>query len=379
MRILSLLLLAAATAADDRPWTRHTIDNTSRGADGVRLADVNRDGRPDIVTGWEEGGVVRVYHNPGADAVRRPWPAVTVGRVASPEDAVFVDLDGDGALDVVSSTEGSERTVFVHWASRSGDWRTEPIPASRNAMRWMFALPLQVDGRHGIDLFAGAKEQGAKIGWFESPPNPRDLAAWLWHPLRAAGWIMSLIAHDMDGDGDADLLFSDRKGPRSGVSWLENPTWREHPIGDAGREVMFLSTADLDQDGLVDVLSTVKPRWIGFHRRLSRDGKSWQESHIPLPAIAGTAKAVRAADLDLDGRQDLVFTCEQAVGEKTGVMWLAGPHWKPRVLGGPAGVKYDLIELVDLDDDGDLDLITTEETDNLGVVWYENPVRRKPG
>ena len=46
------------------PWPRHTIDATSRGADGARLGDVNRDGRPDLVTGWEEGGVVRVYLPP---------------------------------------------------------------------------------------------------------------------------------------------------------------------------------------------------------------------------------------------------------------------------------------------------------------------------
>jgi hypothetical protein len=120
----------------------------------------------------------------------------------------------------------------------------------------------------------------------------------------------------------------------------------------------------------------VKPRWIYVHRRLSRDGTKWEESRVPIPDTSGTAKAVQAADLDLDGQLDLVFTCEQAGGEKTGVMWLAGPDWKPRPLGGPEGVKYDRIELVDLDRDGDLDLITTEENDNLGVIWYENPARR---
>ena len=33
------------------------IDASSRGADGVRLADVNGDGLMDITTGWEEGGI----------------------------------------------------------------------------------------------------------------------------------------------------------------------------------------------------------------------------------------------------------------------------------------------------------------------------------
>jgi hypothetical protein len=31
---------------------------------------------------------------------------------------------------------------------------------------------------------------------------------------------------------------------------------------------------------------------------------------------------------------------------------------------------------VDLDNDGDLDVITTEEVKNLGVIWYENPSQK---
>src|SRR5690606_3602058 len=74
--VTSIWLISPPIAADY--WERHTIDNTSRGADGVRLGDVNGDGRPDIATPWEEGGVVCVYLHPGVDAVKAPWPAVTV-------------------------------------------------------------------------------------------------------------------------------------------------------------------------------------------------------------------------------------------------------------------------------------------------------------
>jgi hypothetical protein len=34
----------------------------------------------------------------------------------------------------------------------------------------------------------------------------------------------------------------------------------------------------------------------------------------------------------------------------------------------------DLIELIDLDTDGDLNVITCEEVANLGLFWYENPL-----
>ncbi len=54
-QLLGQCFASAAGAEFDRPWVRHTIDDSSRGADGVRLGDVNGDGLPDIVTGWKEG------------------------------------------------------------------------------------------------------------------------------------------------------------------------------------------------------------------------------------------------------------------------------------------------------------------------------------
>lgn len=373
-------------------WVRHVIDNTSTGADGVRLADVNRDGLPDIVTGWEEGGSIRVYQNPGRAQSRSEWPKVEVGHVASPEDAVLVDLDGDGALDVVSSCEGNQRAMFVHWAPRAPSsygnasaWRTERFTAA-GAVRWMFAAPLQLDGKHGPDLIAGAKNEQAALGWFEAPAGAHNLSAWQWHPLRPMGWTMSIIPMDMDGDGDADILASDRRPPRSGAFWLENPgpgerqrkPWAEHAIGAQGLEVMFLSTADIDGDGLTDVLSAVAPRALMIHHRQDQAGSAWRTTTISLPEAAGTAKAVTAGDIDGDGRPDLVFSCENAVGDKRGVMWLSAPDWQPHDISGPPGTKYDLVQLIDMDGDGDLDVLTCEERENLGVIWYENPGVRQP-
>lgn len=388
---------ALSADRDAKPWSRHTIDNSSVGADGVRLADVNGDGLPDIVTGWEEGGVVRLYLNPGPARAASRWPAVTVGTVASVEDAVLVDLDGDGALDVVSSCEGKTKAMFIHWAPKDKTrllakevWQTEALPAAQNRMQWMFCLPMQIDGRHGVDLFAGGKNRGGELGWFEAPEHPRQLEAWRWHALREAGWIMSLETADMDGDADLDLVFSDRKGKRSGCFWLENPgrsadltqPWQEHVIGLTGREVMFLTLVDLDRDDLQDVIAAVKPRELIFLRRRSRDGLSWEPHAIPLPLKAGSAKAVNAGDIDLDGKLDLVFTCEGATN-KSGVMWLSyprsatDPEWEAHDICGLDGVKHDLVQLLDLDDDGDLDVLTCEETKNLGVVWYENPARSR--
>ena len=391
----------------DGAWARHTIDDSSLGADGVRLADINGDGRLDITSPWEQGGQVRVYLNPGPDGLRERWPAVTVGEVGDPEDAVFVDLDADGNMDVVSSCEGVTRSMFVHWGPADRGrlldpdaWTTEELPAASGVARWMFALPAQIDGKHGTDLIAGAKGEGAQIGWFEAPADPRDLAAWEFHALYDAGWIMTIRQQDVDLDGDPDIVATDRTGERRGALWLENPgqnsvagtRWDEHRIGPVGEyEAMHNAVADLDADGLEDLLVAVKGEPIRYHRRTRRQPPSWETHLIEIPADAAGGKAVKVADVDLDGQADLIVSCEHATDGKIGVYWLdhggdpTGAKWMPTSISGPEGFIYDLLQMTDLDGDGDLDVLTLEEKGpylaegfqgrELGVIWYENPAR----
>lgn len=386
----------ALAAPADQPWTRHVIDGSSKGADGVRLMDVNGDGLLDVTSGWEQGGVTRAYLHPGHAVVRKPWPAVTVGKTPSVEDAVFVDLDGDGAVDVASSCEGNARQMAVHWAPKDkakyldpAAWEMQVIPASKDMMMWMFCLPMDVDGKHGVDLVAGGKGKAAQIGWWEAPADARDLAKWVFHPMTDCGWVMSILSSDMDGDGDADVVISDRHGPLHGCRWLENPgrsdaaalaaPWKSHAIG-ASETVLFMTLADLDRDGLVDVVCGYKER-IVFIRRLDPAGDRWETHAIAMPDNAGGFKAVSVGDVDMDGKPDLVITCEGASGGKWGVFRLSydkGPteaKWAVHAISGPDGIKHDLCPLVDMDGDGDLDVMTTEENKPLGVIWYENPAR----
>jgi hypothetical protein len=383
----------------EKPWPMHVIDNSSRGADGVRLADVNKDGLMDIATGWEQGGITRVYLHPGYGNVEKQWPAVTVGQTPAVEDAVFVDLDNDGAVDVVSSCQGSAKKIFIHWAPQGkgcyldpAGWRSETFCACDGLTQWMFAVATQMDGKNGVDVIAGGKNSGSQIGWLEAPANPRHVADYQWHSISAVGWIMSIILSDMDEDGDLDVVITDRFGRMRGCRWLENPgpgphqyqQWRNHFIGGKGREVMFAELADLGEDALEDIVVAVRPKSILYISRLDTTGLSWKQREVDLPDSAGTAKAVAVGDIDEDGCKDIVFTCENARG-KCGVGWLSyksdttGKEWAHHdISGNKRGIKYDRVELLDLDGDRDLDVLTCEENQDgvgLGVIWYENPHR----
>lgn len=405
----------------------HVIDNTSRGPDGVRLADANGDSLPDIATGFEQGGVTRVYLHPGHAKVREPWPMVTTGNTRDAEDAVLVDLDGDGAMDVVTCCEGKTKSVFVSWAPadkarflHASAWKCEAVPALAGKAMWMFCLPLQIDGKRGIDLVIGSKaggKQGAlksPFGWLESPENPRDLGSWTWHPITDVGWTMGIESTDMDGDGDTDLILTDRYGNNTGCHWLENDVaaevtrlradggerqtieipdassrrqlpmggWKPHAIGAIGENCMFFALADLDADGLQDVAVITMANKLHAIRRLNREGTQWHDSEVPLPSdIIGRGKGIAVGDFDLDGRMDLVVSFEMSTAPRHSLIWLSsdgspfGGKWTWHELSGIKGVKNDQVRLADLDADGDLDALTTEEITNLGVIWYENPAK----
>lgn len=390
----------ASVPATGAPWNRHVIDAVDpkagkRGADGVRLGDANGDGRLDVVTGWENGDAIRVCLHPGPARAEEPWPAVTVGRVSGAEDAVFADLDGDGALDVVSCAEGRTRSVLVHWAPadrsaylEEASWTTDPIPALAGKAAWMYCLPWDVDGDGRLDLVVGSKGEGGTVGWLKQPAAaPRDLRGWVYREWTGAGWIMSIVEADLDGDGDRDLVYSDRKGGRSGVWWLERRRGAElgvpRRLGFAGEEVMFIDLADLEGDRRPEIVAAIRPDRIGVLRRRSGQDGAWEATFPfgPLPQDRfGTAKAVQVGDAEGDGRKDLAVTCENAQGDRSGcllVPWPAGgadPGAFPGVaVGGPEGVKFDRVEWIDLDEDGDPDLLTCEEQEGLGVIWYENP------
>ena len=377
-----LVLIQFNSASAQQPWKRHTIDNTKKGADGVRLADFDGDGRLDIVTGWEESGIVRLYLNPGPLEATNPWPRVTVGTGKSPEDAVPFDVDGDGRFEIVSCHEGKLKQVQVHRFDNStsnrqsllnpNHWQSTEI-SQLDGQQWMFATPLTLKGKRRA-LVLGSKNKDASLTllWQNKPGD--EISLWKTSKLRSCGWIMSIHILDMDQDGDNDIVFSDRKSKFRSVGWLEQPAnpieigdWKEHSIGATKFEPMFI-----DSTPNRILVATRNDCWLDFQRK---SNQKWESNSKKNPAGVPFGKAIKWL-----GNQSIVLTCnthaDRRRTDQPGI-WIRDGEADWATIDLQTECKFDRMELLDLDEDGDLDVITCEERQQLGVIWYENPSRNK--
>lgn len=260
----------------------------------------------------------------------------------------------------------------------------------------MYAVPFSLSPEKSVVVAAG-KGKDAAIGWLEIPVNPEAVEEWTWHPIGPVGWIMSIIPADMDRDGDLDLLISDRRGALQACRWLENrgsanwdEPWPNHWIGAQGKEVMFIDWADWDGDGSKEVLAVDwTDRQISIFKSSGdhQQNQTWTTTNLPIPADMERPKSIVAGDLNGDKVLDLVLSSNTGKIPLDGLVWLNGKELESGSgaeflsISGNHVAKYDKVELVDLDRDGDLDILICEEnygtnSEGLGVIWYENQLKR---
>jgi hypothetical protein len=416
----------------EQPWVMHTIVEGTpgagnfHGADGVDLADVNGDGRLDVTTPYEQGARVSVSILPPAGP-GAPWPTVITPstQIAGPEDAVWGDVDGDGALDVVIGSEGSPPRVVVNFGPvdpandtvilTAGNWTRVNVDASTGWRSMRIALA-DVAGDDSLEIIVGGKEGGsggdgeAALAYYESE-TPRTAASWTKVDIEPVGWVQQMYVLDVDGDLDLDIVYNDKDmitnpsndGTRVGVRWLENdgadpPDFTAHPISAVEEEHRWFSLADWEGDGDLDIVGCRSSVVLqeSYLLLLEGDWIDWEEVVIPQPSNVSRCTHAQIVDVDQDGVNDVAFSYFNADGNAfsdtfSSLVWLrntgseASPAWaRGEISGTELGVKYDNVIWYDVDADGDLDAVTSEQSEDiddnevigpgLGVVWYENPL-----
>lgn len=169
------------------------------------------------------------------------------------------------------------------------------------------------------------------------------------------------------------------QNPASTLNALYQP-WPSHIIGLAEGEPMFLTITDWNHDDSPDIFV---PDLVNQLFHFAQTDRGWVCDSITYPSEAGTrGKSVVVGDINQNYSLDLITTYEGA-DHRHGVMLSTrtASGWQHYPISDTLGRKFDFARLVDMDQDGDLDVLTSEENNNsatqggLGVVWYENPLK----
>ena len=310
----------------------------------VLVADVDRDGRSDIVAAGLDGTLfVRLGQGAGVFAT-----ATTLALPARPVAVRQADLDFDGDLDLVALVADGRVQVFL--GDGSGDF-TPGVPFAVGSNPLDLALG-DVDGDGAADIVV--TEHGVSdICLFRGLGDGTFVGRISLHPTRRGATVGYQRIGDFDGDGRPDLALADFElgrvivllGDAGGLPTVDVSV-------DVGVGPFGLAVGDLDGDGVdeiavslyfdhaVKVLGLRAPFTLGVEQVLIVDGNPG---------------GLHLADLDGDGRLDLAVSILDRhavdVFSNQGGTFAFTPIEMP--LGGSALTPI----VADLDDDGRVDLI----------------------
>ncbi len=257
-------------------WTKHDIRKPGDFGDGLKgysncmtcwSDDINGDGWADQIVIGFPGVPTLWYENPKG----KPgyWPEHQAWHSSCNETPLYTDLFGDGHRVLIMGWQpkGKENEGQMAWftpgSDPTGPWEmhalSEPslpdkiIPGTSQFSHGLGTGDLNSDGR--MDVICTG-------GWWEQPESARNKnTPWTFHPAKLGDAVADMIAYDVNQDGKADLIAS--SAHQFGIWWFErtgdndgdNAFLKHDLFPSLVSETHALIAADVNRDGLKDLIT----------------------------------------------------------------------------------------------------------------------------
>jgi trimeric autotransporter adhesin len=328
------------------------------------VADVNSDGKPDIIGASSAGNIILYLRNSpdGASPTFLPPESLTLPIGSRPKQIVIADANGDGKPDIISNNTNSGTpaaqvhdsvSVFLRNSSDGASLAFDPVQHfviggdATHINPWGLSV-VDVNGDGKMDVVTSIRPGGvqqvsillrtsadAALLAFAAPTTITD---------DNLDSVSRAIVADVNEDGKPDIVSTGNGGV---VVFIRTSADGASPLQYSLPAAKFASgvstlivASDFDGDGNTDLLATntaTGSNSVGFLRRISADGAPLQYSAAALFRVGAAPTSIDIADMDADGKLDIVVPNSNGpsaivltASELNGTMGVPGPQ-------GPAG------------------------------------------
>ncbi len=370
-----VLLYENSGAGDTPAFTARVIDGNLSGAVSVTTGDMDGDGHLDILAAGENLNQILWYRNNGARPASFEPRFIRNGPVPNPvmdyaKTVAVADLDKDGDLDVIYGSEQENRIGWYENRDRGATFVEHVLVTGPDHVKMVIAGDPDRDG--DLDIIAASSDDNT-VHFLENDGKPTPTFTHLIVTNSAVG-ARSIHLADFDRDGDPDLAVASRNDNTVAIylnTYIHRSALLESQrVVNTYSQTRSIAAADIDGDGRMDILSTAN-NIVAWHRNVGGSPPNFEPFVIDTGFVGG--RWVTSGDLDGDGDVDVVAadrTTHRILRYENLLRQTGSVSFRPLVVANDAMRVRD-VNVADLDGDGDLDLFSANDGDNT-VAWYEN-------